>query len=145
MIIDGIPIGKMDFDEIEALVKAGALCGCCQELIDIGFIGDSVGDKIWCSDCFWEEYEHVCIVCEHRVLKATVGNKGDLFILAEERDGLKAGLYQIINLPYYGDDMLSQWLWRDAVKLIDENTFGVEADGLLCQDCKVELLGVGDG
>lgn len=137
-------INELTEDKVEALIKAGAKCGCCADTLDVAFWGGSVGSEVWCSDCFEDEYEHACIRCEHRVPKATVGQKGDLFILVDERNGLKAGLYQIVEIPYYGDDMLSVWLWKDAVKFINDNTFGVVEDGLLCRRCKVELLGVND-
>ena len=102
------------------------------------------GGKPICDYCFDDHYTFTCYWCENYGYLPTRGDIGDLLIVidAEECDLPSAGIYEIIEHPYWGSDMFSMRFYESALKHLSTNTLEIEPDGVnlpsghLCDECK---------
>ncbi len=104
-------------------------------------------DEPICDDCYQEEYEFPCCLCEnydeqdvqHEMLVVFVPTS------ASGGDKVQPGVYAITGGPYWGTDYFSSWL--DASQLAwlcplpeslrDDDPF--YPVGHLCRDCQKEM------
>ncbi len=107
------------------------------------------GDII-CDGCYRQEYMELCIICEKWVQE----DETDFIVIEEGNtaygDHLVKGVYEIVDTPYYVDNVLSVKIIADAVEKVrdvEEEELEVANSGWVCDECA--LAGVrknsGDG
>lgn len=125
-------------------------CTSCEEDLDGEEIENPRKDKdgsILCDDCYDEEYEHHCPICEeffYEDLNAKITPKY-LMVLQMVGDdvGLTAGIYEIIRYPFFADGIIEMHIFKRAVKRICDNPPDIQDCCTLyyiCDECAAKLI-----
>jgi hypothetical protein len=122
-------------------------CSCCgEQLKGEELESPSRGDEdnaLLCDDCYHDQYEFTCFVCEnggHVSQRAT----GHLLIIADaEECRVPQGVYEIKEWPYYTSDLFSMWLIPEALTLlpvdIPEHAESNYPGGHVCARCEEKI------
>lgn len=100
-------------------------------------------ENVICYECYNDHFEFKCCKCEEY---DHIDNQHKMLVVVDEEEaGLPAGLYRILELPYYSASLLGDVSWNEwALERIGDVPDGVDtgsyACGHLCGRCQEEVL-----
>ncbi len=113
-------------------------CYQCGEKIEEDYFRNK-NDKIYCDDCYHENFEFICPICEehHENPEEPVDH---YVYLHNEQDGYIPGFYNVVKFPLFSGDMFFTWLWDDALRLASTNRVSEVGEyeypsGFICKEC----------
>jgi hypothetical protein len=144
--------------QVKRLVKADCKCEMCgKSIFEMDDFINIMKNEIICEDCFHEQYEATCPICEEYFLKALKAKDEKIVVTKESFAELgldKPGFYEVKSYPYFRACIVSgvEQLYNDSLKLIHEcdinsmltNIRGVKHEiisGECCHDCVNKYTG----
>ena len=119
---------------------ADIACELCGEALNEEEVAsprlDDDGKPI-CDECFHEEYEFVCCLCEEYGFVEDQHN----FVVVFDTEEVKPGIYRVLKAPYWCHSYFSAWLYPDALEYVaplpmPEHDYPC---GHLCKTCQDKL------
>jgi len=118
-------------------------CGKALDGEELEFPRKEEDGTVLCDECWHEEYEFTCCLCEEYGLV----EHQHAFVVVFDAEGAgagieKLGIYRVIRTPYWCSNYFNAWLFPDAVKWVAPLPPVVEdyyPCGHLCLSCQEEL------
>lgn len=112
--------------EINLLIKADCKCEYCgTSIFELDDFPRTDGKEVICEECFHEQYEATCPICEEYFEKALKAKDEKIVVTKEAMAELgidKPGFYQVTSYPYYRACVVMgvEQLYQSSLKLIRE-------------------------
>lgn len=107
------------------------------------------GDIV-CDRCYEDQYQHLCPICEEYFdedFDQKISPKHMIITRQAEMNHVaKAGLYEIVSLPFYADGMIEAHLFDSAINRQGDLPKDLDEDNLhyslyfVCEDCVEKML-----
>lgn len=97
-----------------------------------------VDDEPLCDECYQEHHQEYCSLCEECFDKPTCAAEGFYYFAINNEIGLKPGIYQTLEWPFYSCDLfgdnlhVDQELLKQIRPLYDDSE---PESGIICPEC----------
>ena len=96
-----------------------------------------------CTEC-WYELHFFCCLCQSETPEHQRGEIGNCIVVTHAKEsGVKIGLYEIVEHPYYYYGYIVMNLYKDAIRYIGPIPNGIDTEGYpmghLCNECSSKL------
>lgn len=127
-------------------------CSSCENELDSEEAADPRIDpddgKPLCDECYREDYENVCSLCENLYEKQDADSRpGELIIVFKDTDGNPSGYYRVRRWPIFGGPLLGGGMYWDSLRYVaplstEERRPSRRESyvaGPLCPDCQQKI------